>query len=323
MKYDFKNDNRIPLIVVAGPTASGKTGLAIEIAKRYDTEVISADSMQIYKLMNIGTAKPTNDELQGIKHHMLDCVEPDSSFSVADYVKEARSIIKDIYSRGKIPVVAGGTGLYISSLVNNIQFNEIQGNKDLRQELYDYADLNGSEALHNMLKEIDPETALAVHMNNIPRVVRAIEVYRLTGVKMSIHQVNSRSLPSEYNCIKIGLSFKDRAKLYDRINKRVDIMISEGLVDEARVVLNSGFKSTAMQAIGYKELKAFIDGSISLDEATDNLKRETRRYAKRQLTWFRRDDEISWFNHDEYVNIQLLQKKIYNNIEIFFNMCYD
>lgn len=312
--------SKIPVIVVVGPTASGKTGLAIDIAKKYNGEVVSADSMQIYKEMNIGTAKPTIEEMDLVKHHLIDFVNPNQSFSVADYVKLAHETIEEIYSRGKTPIIAGGTGLYVNSLLNNVQFKETIDDSNVREELYDYAKKNGAEALHDILKGIDPISANNIHANNIPRVVRAIEIFKLTGITMSKHQQESRLVPSKYNALKIGLNYKDRKILYERINKRVDIMIDNGLLDEAKDVLSSEYVSTAMQAIGYKELFPYIKGNISLEEAVSNLKRETRRYAKRQLTWFRRDEEINWFFPDEYKNIQIMQKNIYNCIEKFINV---
>lgn len=311
---------KIPVIVVVGPTASGKTGLAIDIAKNYNGEVVSADSMQIYKHMNIGTAKPTIEEMDGVIHHLIDFVDPNCSFSVADYVEIAHRTIEDIHSRGKTPIVAGGTGLYVSSLMNNIQFNKTQSDDTIRNQLYLYAEQNGAEALHALLLQIDPETAMSVHANNIPRVVRAIEIYKLTGMTMSEHQKKSREVPSKYNELKIGLNYKDRQVLYQRINLRVDLMMKAGLLDEAKTILSSDYASTAMQAIGYKELSPYINGDISLDNAIDNLKQETRRYAKRQLTWFRRDEKINWFYPDEYKNIQIMQKNIHNCIDNFFNI---
>ncbi|WMJ23107.1 tRNA (adenosine(37)-N6)-dimethylallyltransferase MiaA [Paludicola sp. MB14-C6] len=315
--------NKIPIIVVVGPTASGKTSLAVHVAKKYNGEVISADSMQIYKEMNIGTAKPTIQEMDGVPHHLIDFLEPNQSFSVADYVALAHKVIADIYSRKKIPVIAGGTGLYVASLLNNIQFSETQSDDTIRNKLYSFAEQNGAEALHQKLMDIDPVSATAIHPNNIPRVVRAIELYELTGITMEEHQRNSRLVPSKYNALKIGLNYKDRSILYQRINQRVDLMIQDGLLEEASTILSSEYASTAMQAIGYKELSPYFNGLLSLDQAIANLKQQTRRYAKRQLTWFRRDDEIQWFYPDEYENIQLLQKNIDNSIDNFINVCYD
>ncbi len=314
---------KIPIIVIVGPTASGKTSLAVDVAKKYNGEVISADSMQIYKSMDIGTAKPTILEMDGIVHHLIDFQDPQQSFSVADYVELAHKTIEQSHENKKLPIIAGGTGLYISSLLNNIQFDKTESDETIRQSLYEYAKQKGSDELFNMLKEIDPQSAETIHPNNIPRVVRAIEIYKLTGTTMYEHQQKSRLVPSRYNALKIGINYADRKKLYERIDKRVDIMINNGLIEEARDILSGDFASTAMQAIGYKELKAYIDGSISLENAVDNLKRESRRYAKRQLTWFRRDEQVNWFYADEYQNIQIMQKKIYNCIDKFFNMCYD
>jgi tRNA dimethylallyltransferase len=312
--------NKIPIIAVVGPTASGKTGLAVHIAKKYNGEVVSSDSMQIYKEMNIGTAKPSIEEMDGVPHHLIDFVEPNQSFSVADYVAKAHEVITDIHQRGKLPIIAGGTGLYVSSLLNNIQFAQTESDDSVRNELYAFAEQNGAEALHQKLMEIDPDSAQAIHPNNIPRVVRAIEIYKLTGITMSEHQRNSRLNPSQYHALKIGINYKDRSVLYDRINKRVDMMLQQGLLEEAKAILSSEYASTAMQAIGYKELAPYFNGELSLEEAIANLKQQTRRYAKRQLTWFRRDQEIHWFFPDEYENIQILQKNIEICIDNFLKL---
>lgn len=313
-------EQKIRVAVVIGPTASGKTSIAIKLAKRFNGEVVSADSMQIYKYMSIGTAKPTQQEMQGIPHHLIDFVLPSQSFSVADYVKKARSVIEEINQRGALPIIAGGTGLYVSSLLNNIQFHDTCNDYTIRDELYSYCEKNGAESLHNMLRDIDPTAADNIHQNNIPRVIRAIEVYRLTGRTMTQQQQLGRSTPSCYTALKIGLNYRDRQVLYDRINRRVDIMLQNGLLSEAERILSSSYKSTAMQAIGYKELAAYFDGNISLERAVENLKQESRRYAKRQLTWFRRDSEINWFYPDEYDNIQKMQKNIYNSVEKFLDI---
>lgn len=301
-----------PVVAVVGPTASGKTGLAIDIAKQFNGEVVSADSMQIYQKMNIGTAKPNIEEMQGIPHHLIDFVPLNQSFSVADYVKNAHEVIGKIHERGNLPVVVGGTGLYVSSLLNNIQFTETKSGEALRQSLFSYAQQYGEQALHDELKKIDVQSASAIHPNNIPRVVRAIEIYRLTGIPMSQHQKESRLLPSPYYTLKIGINYRDRQVLYHRINQRVDIMLASGLLEEAKEILSGEHASTAMQAIGYKELEPYFKGELSLLDAAENLKRETRRYAKRQLTWFRRDKEIFWVYPDESKNVfPLVQNRIF------------
>lgn len=310
------------IIVVVGPTASGKTALAIDLAKRYDGEIISADSMQIYKHMNIGTAKPTATEMEGIKHHLIDCVDPQNTYSVVSYVSAAHEAIADVSARGKLPILAGGTGLYVSSLVNDVAFDQTVIDTTVRDELYKLCAEIGVDSLHQMLSLIDPQAALLIHKNNVPRVVRAIEIYKQTGITMTEHQQNSKRIPSRYNSHKIGISYANRKNLYDRINLRVDMMAKNGLIEEARRIYESDFAKTAMQAIGYKELFAHFSGEISLEAAVDNLKQSTRRYAKRQLTWFRKDCDINWFFNDEAENIQLMQKKIHISVDNFLNMCY-
>lgn len=288
---------KIPLIVVLGPTASGKTALAVELAKHFGCEVVSADSMQIYKNMQIATAKPTAEEMQGIRHHLMDFLEPDESFSVADYVALAKSVIEVIYSRNKLPLLCGGTGLYISSLINNLRFDESQPSYEIRSELSRLAEEKGGEYLLEMLSRFDPETASKLHPNNLPRIIRAIEVYRISGTTMSEAVINSRQ-EGLYDLCIIGLNYSDRQLLYDRINLRVDKMMETGLLQEAGEVLSQDSLKTSIQAIGYKELRPYFKGERPLSECIEKLKQETRRYAKRQLTWFRRDDRINWIYPD-------------------------
>lgn len=296
-------NDKIPLIAVVGPTASGKTALGIAIAQHFNGEIVSADSMQIYKGLNIGTAKPTKQEQAGIPHHMIDIVDPAESFSVADYVKLAGVVIKDIHSRGKLPILAGGTGLYINSLIDNIEFQPEPDNRAVREKLKKQAVQLGNEAMLEKLRLIDPDTAARLHPNNIRRIIRALEVYDTTGITMSEYQRLSRQKPSPYNACMIGIGFRDREVLYDRINKRVDLMVEAGLIEEAKQVLGASIGTVANQAIGYKELRPYLLGEISLSEALDNLKRETRRYAKRQLTWFNRDKRINWIYADQTENL--------------------
>lgn len=293
-------EEKIPLIVVAGPTASGKSRLAAELALTRNGEVVSADSMQIYRGMEIGTAQPTAQEMRGVRHHLIGFAELSQPFSVADYVKLAKSCIEEIHTRGKQPILAGGTGLYIRSLLQNTRFAEAAGDGALRRELFGRAEREGPQSLVRELESFDPESARRIHPNNIPRLVRAIELYRTTGVTMTEHLARSRLLPSPYRACVIGLHFRDRRALYERIGRRVDRMLSGGLVGEARRVLASPDSATALQAIGYKELKPYFDGTATLEEAVANIKRETRRYAKRQLTWFRREENIHWIAVDAY-----------------------
>lgn len=282
------------IVGVVGPTASGKTALAIEIAKKYNGEIVSCDSMQIYKYMNIGTAKPSYDEMQGIPHHLIDIIEPSQSFNVAEFSQMAKECISDILNRGKLPILAGGTGLYFDSVIKNIKFTEIGHNEEYCKELENLALIHGNEYVHNVLKEIDEASANVIHPNNLRRVIRALEIYKVSGKTMT--QCNEESIqPPLYEPIIIGINM-DRELLYDRINKRVDIMMENGLIDEVKHILSMGIdqNSTAMQAIGYKELVKYLNRSLGLDEAIEEIKLESRRYAKRQLTWFRKNKDIHW-----------------------------
>lgn len=291
----------IKLISVVGPTASGKTALAVELAKHYNGEIISADSMQIYKGMSIATAKPTDEEKQGIPHHLMDFLPSDKTYSVADFADEAGRCIEDIVSRGKMPIIAGGTGLYVDSLLNGVSFEKQERNEEISNELFALYQQNGIDYLLNMLGEFDGESAENLReQRNVKRIIRAIEFYKTSGITISEHNRNSKLQDSPYSPIKIGLKFEDRQKLYDRINLRVDIMLENGLVDEAREVLSSSLSSTSKMAIGYKELIPYFSGERSLDECVEILKRETRRYAKRQLTWFNRDKNINWILVDKF-----------------------
>ncbi len=287
------------IVVVCGPTASGKTGLAVELAKRLDGEVISADSMQLYTGLDIASAKPAKEEMQGIPHHMMDFLPPTASFSVADYVEMARKKIAEVAARGKLPIIAGGTGLYINSLVDNIEFDDTSSDMAYRDELRAAEKEKGAGFLLEMLREVDPESAEKLHANNQSRIIRALEVYRISGRKMSDIQAESRKNPSPYEPCMIALNYTDRQDLYDRINKRVDIMLEQGLLEEAREFFTHSDYDTAAQAIGYKELKPYFDGKATLEECVERLKQATRHYAKRQLTWFRKDKRINWINVDK------------------------
>ncbi|MGN0163837.1 MAG: tRNA (adenosine(37)-N6)-dimethylallyltransferase MiaA [Candidatus Ornithomonoglobus sp.] len=284
---------KIPLVVVAGPTASGKTRLAIDIAKRFDGEIISADSMQIYKYMNIGTAKPTAEERAECTHHLVDFVEPNAEFSVADYTELAHKVIADITARGKLAVMCGGTGLYINSVVNDITFGKQDTNYEMREELKALAEREGSEKLLEILAVFDPVSAERLHPNNLRRIIRAIEFYRTTGVPISEHQEMTRQTESRYEPVMFCIDH-DRAVLYDRINRRVDMMLDEGLLDEVKRIMDMGYTKdmNSMKGIGYKEIMDYFNGECTLEEAVENVKQGSRRYAKRQLTWFRRDKRI-------------------------------
>ncbi len=282
------------IIAVAGPTASGKTRLAIEIAKHFSGEVISCDSMQIYRGMDIGTAKPDIDEMGGIPHHMIDISDPQDRYSVADFVRDARACIDDVLNRGKMPIIAGGTGLYMDSVLMNIEFDEMVQDLEYRNRMQEYAHQFGAEALHSQLFEKDPRAAEKIHPNNVRRVIRALEVCHTTGKTFTQVNEESRREPL-YNAKIFGID-TPRQILYDRIDRRVDIMLEQGLLDEVKSFFDSGLSrnTTAMQAIGYKELFDFLEGGCTFEEAVEKIKMESRRYAKRQLTWFRRNELIDW-----------------------------
>ena len=292
--------NKPKVIAVCGPTASGKTWLGVELALLLDGEIVSADSMQIYKGMDIASAKPTEAEKKGVPHHLMNFLDRDVTFSAADYVRLAHEKIKDILSRGKMPIIVGGTGLYIDSLLNNVNFSEVKSDEEYRKSVYDFAAENGNEALYERLLKADPEAAEQIHMNNLVRVIRALEVIHVTGRKFSDLKAESRLVESPYDSLIIGLNAADRSVLYDRINQRVDEMVKAGLVDEARELWQSPPMKTAANAIGYKELIPYFENEMTLGECIDKIKQETRRYAKRQLTWFRRNDSIEWIIIDDF-----------------------
>lgn len=290
------------IVVIVGPTASGKTALSIEVAKQFNGEIVSGDSMQIYQHMNIGTAKPTMEERQGIAHHMLDFVPPDQKYDVASFVQKARQCIDDIHSRGKLPILVGGTGLYIDHVVKDTEFEKMETDFSYRQELEAKTQENGKEYLHRLLEKVDPQAAENIHPNNVRRVIRALEVFHATGKTFTQCNLESVKEPV-YDAIWFGLNMP-RELLYDRINRRVDLMMEQGLLEEVKFVLQLGVdeQSTAMQAIGYKELVQYLNGNISLEEAVALIKQESRRYAKRQLTWFKRNPDIHWLMLQEDYN---------------------
>ena len=308
---------KIPVIAVVGPTASGKTSLSIEIAKRFSGQVVSADSMQIYEKMNIATAKPTASEMQGITHHLIGFQPIDKKFSVAEYVNLASDCISNINSQGDLPVLAGGTGLYVDSLLENIQFSKEDENNGIRKELTELFDEKGAEYMLNMLNDIDPQTAKKLHLSDKSRIIRALEIYKSTGKTMTEQKELSKAEPTPYNALIIGINYRDRNILYDRINKRVDIMVENGLLDEAKEFYNTSQDTTACQAIGYKELAPYFNGEKSLNECLESLKIETRHYAKRQLTWFRKNENIFWVYPDDYEDINELYNCVFARIEKF------
>ena len=291
------------IICVVGPTASGKTKLSIELAKRNDGEILSCDSMQIYRGMTIGTAKPTPEEMDGIPHHMIDVIDPGEAFSVGRYVEMADPILQDILSRGKTCVIVGGTGLYVDSLIAGRSFAPFP-ETGKRQELEKLAAEQGIEAVIALLRTFDPDSADRLHPSDQRRIIRAAEVYLETGKTITRHNLETQAIPPKYSPLWLGLDFTDRAELYARIDKRVDIMMAEGLIEEIKGLLANGTPPTAtsLQAIGYKEPMAALRGEMTMEEAVDKIKQESRRYAKRQLTWFRRNKDIHWIYNKEPVS---------------------
>lgn len=290
------------ILVVTGPTATGKTALSVELAKKLGGEIVSADSMQIYRGMDIGTAKVTKAEMQNIPHHMIDIADPSEDYSVSRYVKEADAAVRGILSRGRLPIVAGGTNLYIDSLIAGLDFAEKAEDAALRESLNKQYDDIGGEAMLEHLRGFDPERAAKLHPADKRRIVRAVEIYILTGETITRHDEETKKRPKRYDAVKIALTFADRAVLYDRINARVDKMVSDGLFDEVKGLLDSGLspESTSMQAIGYKEPAAYFRGEMSKDEAIELIKLSSRRYAKRQLTWLRRDTTVLWHERQSF-----------------------
>ncbi len=296
------------VIVICGPTASGKTALSIELAKKIDGEIVSCDSMQIYKEMDIGTAKPTLEEMQGIKHYMIGIISPNERYSVADYKKDAKIAIKEILGKGKVPIVVGGTGLYIDSLIYEIEYQDIEFDKEYREHLEKEVKEKGLEELYNVAKEIDPEAIEKISKNDKKRILRILEIYHATGENKTEQERKSRQKEVEYDYKVYALNM-DREKLYDRINKRVDKMIEEGLIQEVEKIYKKyNDFPTAMQGLGYKEVVEYLEGKLTKEEMIEKIKQETRRYAKRQLTWFRKNKQTIW--------LDVGKNTIQNNIEI-------
>ena len=295
------------VIVICGPTASGKTALSIELAKKINGEIVSCDSMQIYKDMDIGTAKPTIEEMQGIKHYMLDFVSPDERYSVADYKKQAKQAIREIIEKGKVPIVVGGTGLYVDSLIYEIEYQDIEFDEKYRKQLEERSKKEGLEVLYNEAKKIDPEAITKISPNDKKRILRILEIYNATGKNKTEQEKESRKNEVEFDYKVYAISW-DREKLYDRINQRVDIMIDQGLIEEVQKIYSKYNKfPTAMQGLGYKEVLEYLEGKCNKQEMIDKIKQETRRYAKRQLTWFRKNKQTTWLNGED---------KVANNIHI-------
>lgn len=293
------------VVAVVGPTATGKTALSVRLALKYGGEIISCDSVQVYEKMDIGSAKVTESEMQGVRHHMISVAPCDADFSCADYAKMAKVSVEDILSRGKLPIFCGGTGLYLDSVLKNNEFSAAGRDDAYRSEL---EGAYTPEELHDMLGKVDPESAVAIHRNNVKRVIRALEIYRLTGKTKSWWDMRSRMAQPPYRSVKIGLTFRSRELLYERIDRRVDIMMQNGLFDEVKRLDGEGFRrSTASQAIGYKELLDYFDGKCTLEAAVDEIKKASRNYAKRQLTWFGRDGEIEWIYVDDHAGGDVLR----------------
>ncbi len=293
-------ESKIPLAAIVGPTASGKTSLAVAVCKALGGEAVSCDSMQIYKGMDIATAKPTEAEMQRVPHHLIGFLDPSEPFSVADYCALASEAIRDIHSRGRQAVLVGGTGLYYSSLVDNIEFLPEKSDIAYREFLKGRAEREGAQVLLDELVEIDPKAASELHPNNLGRVIRALELYHTTGKTKSFQNEESKKTPSPFDLRAVCLDARDRQVLYDRINLRVELMLQAGLVEEAKAFFAEPLGRTAKQAIGYKELYPYFAGERTLDECVEQLKMQTRRYAKRQLTWFRRDERIKFLYIDDY-----------------------
>lgn len=306
--------NKIPLIILTGPTAVGKTDLSIKLAKSLDAEIISADSMQIYKYMDIGSAKVTEEEMDGVVHYMIDEVTPDVPFSVSEFQSRSEKYIDEIHAKGKNIIVTGGTGLYLNSLIYDMDFAKSNANSEIREKLEAELKENGIDYMHEKLKSLDEEAANRIHKNNTKRVIRAIEVC-LSGQKMSDFS-KDLNYNEKYKPIIIILN-RDREVLYDRINRRVDIMLENGLLDEIKSLLKMGYKKDmiSMQGIGYKELVKYLDGEYTYEEAVEIIKRDSRRYAKRQITWFKRYQDAKWFDLDKYQDVEKLKEDIVNHVE--------
>ncbi|MDF2870693.1 MAG: hypothetical protein K0R05_2268 [Anaerocolumna sp.] len=305
-----------PLIILTGPTAVGKTELSIELAKAVDGEIISADSMQVYKHMDIGTAKIKQSDMQGVTHYLIDELEPEEEFNVVKFQEYALKYMEDIYKRGKLPILVGGTGFYIQAVLNGIDFKEAKEDNTYRDSLLVQATEKGADYLHEQLKNVDPAAAEAIHPNNVKRVIRALEYYNQTGDLISAHNEEQKQKDSPYNFCYFVLN-RDREVLYDRINKRVDLMVEEGLVNEVKSLLDNGCTGNlvSMQGLGYKEIISHLNGEYSLSEAINNIKQETRHFAKRQITWFKREKEVIWIQKEDYQNDEDILKALLSHIK--------
>ncbi len=307
-----------PLIIIAGATATGKTSLSIELAKKINGEIISADSMLVYKYMNIGTAKPTKEEMKNIKHYMIDKYDPSCRFSIARFKDDVFESIREIYDKGKIPILVGGTGFYINSIIYNTDFTESKNDKTYRTKLENISkEDGGNNKLYEMLKEVDIESTEKIHRNNVKKVIRALEFYEENKFPISKHNKLEKNREKYFDVSMFVLNV-DREKLYERINERVDVMISNGLIDEVKFLLLKGYKKdlVAMQGIGYKEIIEHLEGNVSLDEAIDNIKKHTRNFAKRQITWFKHQSDGEWIDMLDYKNLNSIVDRVLKNIKI-------
>ena len=308
------------MVAVVGPTASGKSALAIEICKKFYGEVVSCDSMQLYKKMNIGTAKPDENEMQGIAHHLIDILEFGQDYSVSDYVDDAAKCCEKLLARQVLPVFCGGTGLYISSFLSGIEFGEYENNPIIHDELQLFLEKNGVDAVYQELLSVDKEAAESIEKNNVKRVLRALEVYKTTGVTITEWNRRSRQNAKKRDCLVIGLDYEDRELLYERIDKRVDIMLEKGLLEEAKFLYDNGLMDykCASQAIAYKEFVPYFEGNLPFSDCVETLKRNSRRYAKRQLTWFRRNPDIKWIFKDKLSDCEI-EKEAFALVEQYLS----
>lgn len=312
----MKQQEKKPLIILTGPTAAGKTSLSIELAKSIGGEIISADSMQVYKKMDIGTAKIRPEEMQGVPHYLIDELDPSEEFNVVAFVEKSKEAMKKIYAAGHIPIIVGGTGFYIQALLYDIDFSQHEDKESYRKELEQLAKEKGKEYLYEILKKKDPEYATITHYNNVKKVIRALEYYKETGKKLSEHNEEQRQKESPYNFAYFVL-YHDREELYDRINRRVDLMMEDGLLFEVESLIKEGYTKNlvSMQGLGYKEFFDYFDGRITLEDTVDKIKKDTRHFAKRQLTWFRREKEVIWLNKKEYEQEKDLLDSVLNIIK--------
>ena len=311
-----KQQEKKPLIILTGPTAAGKTSLSIELAKSIGGEIISADSMQVYKKMDIGTAKIRPEEMQGVPHYLIDELDPSEEFNVVAFVEKSKEAMKKIYATGHIPIIVGGTGFYIQALLYDIDFSQHEDKESYRKELEQLAKEKGKEYLYEILKKKDPEYATITHCNNVKKVIRALEYYKETGKKLSEHNEEQRQKESPYNFAYFVL-YHDREELYDRINRRVDLMMEDGLLFEVESLIKEGYTKNlvSMQGLGYKEFFDYFDGRMTLEDTVDKIKKDTRHFAKRQLTWFRREKEVIWLNKKEYEQEKDLLDSVLNIIQ--------